>query len=230
MTGKTHRVGGMLCCLGGYVLLESNGMLLGNVNPLLQLAVMYPFAIYGSVVSDLDHNWHSAPSKDVVSYGVNKVLHLTTSIRERMSENSKMSKLLGIFDARHRSWQTHSDLFLIAMLYVAYSLLSGGVSTADQVIIRLVFTGLVLGVVSHLFLDMLTPEGIWCLITTVIGRVGRIKSIPEKISLVPNTRFFRTGGTWENIIRIIMWVLCILLFLKILISISPFDIEILFGR
>ena len=67
MTGKTHRVGGMLCCLGGYTLLEANGMLLGDVNPLLQLTIMYPFAIYGSTVSDLDHHWQSAPSKDIVS-------------------------------------------------------------------------------------------------------------------------------------------------------------------
>ena len=40
MTGKTHRVGGMLCVLGGFTYLESKGFLLINVNPLLQLNFM----------------------------------------------------------------------------------------------------------------------------------------------------------------------------------------------
>ena len=56
MTGKTHRVGGMLCVLGGFTILDSKGMLLGNVSPMIQLVMMYPFALYGSVVSDLDHH------------------------------------------------------------------------------------------------------------------------------------------------------------------------------
>lgn len=227
MTGKTHRVGGMLCCLGGYTLLESNGMLLGDVNPLLQLAVMYPFAIYGSVVSDLDHHWQSAPSRDVVSYGINKVLHLSTKVRERMDERSTASKMLAVFDAKHRSWQTHSDLFLLIMLYVAYRLLALPISSADEVLVRLIFSGLTLGIISHLFLDMLTPEGIWCMLTTVIGKVTKVKEVPQKISLVPNTKFFRTGGTWENIIRWLMWVVCIVLFLRIIYTISPYSISFL---
>ena len=78
MTGKTHRVGGMLCVLGGFTYLESKGLLLRNVNPLLQLTVMYPFALYGSIVSDLDHNANSIPSKDIVSIAINRVLHLTS--------------------------------------------------------------------------------------------------------------------------------------------------------
>ena len=36
MTGKTHRVGGMVCVLGGFTYLESKGLLLRDVNPLLQ--------------------------------------------------------------------------------------------------------------------------------------------------------------------------------------------------
>lgn len=228
MTGKTHRVGGMVCCLGGYALLEKNGMLLSNVSPLLQLAVMYPFAIYGSIVSDLDHNWHSSPSKDIVSFGINKVLHLTSDIRDRMGEKSTSYKMLGLFDSRHRSWQTHSDMFLLAMFYIAWVMLSGSVNSADQVLLRLIFSGLILGVISHLLLDMLTPEGIWSFITMAIGRLFKIKHVPEKISFVPDNKFFRTGGTWENLVRSIMWGICIILVIRLIYSISPYRIDFIF--
>ena len=67
-------MGGVLCTLVGYSILESNGMLIEGVNPLLQLTVVYPFALYGSVFSDLDHSWQSSPVKDPFSYFVNKCL------------------------------------------------------------------------------------------------------------------------------------------------------------
>lgn len=223
MQGKTHRVGGMLCCLGGYTLLQSRGMLLGDVSPMVQLAVMYPFAIYGSVVSDLDHNWHSAPSKDVISLGVNKLLHLTTPIAEKTGNESFF---VSLFNAKHRSWQTHSDLFLVLMILGSNWLLSGNVTSADQVIIRLITVGLVLGIMSHLILDMLTPEGVWSVVTTTLSKVTKYRKIPRKISFVPNTAFFRTGGTWETIIRSVMWVLCIILALNIALSFSPYEISI----
>lgn len=226
MTGKTHRVGGMLCVLGGYTLLESRGMLLADVNPLLQLTVMYPFAIYGSVVSDLDHNWNSAPSRDVVSYFINAILHLSTKLREK-SGNSDKKGFSAIFDAKHRSWQTHSDLFLIAMIIISASLLNSNISSADQVIVRLVTLGLTLGIISHLFLDMLTPEGIWCLLAVGVGKVVKFRNMPQKISFVPNSKFFRTGGTWEDMIRYLMWFLCILLFLRILYNLGPYRVNFL---
>lgn len=229
MTGKTHRVGGMLCCLGGYSLLKANGTLLGDVNPLLQLVVMYPFAIYGSVVSDLDHDWHSVPSRDIVSYGINKVLHLTSKVRDNMSEKSPMYKPLGVFDAKHRSWQTHSDLFLILMIMLSTWLLGSSISSADQILIRLVSIGLILGVISHLVLDMLTPEGVWSIVMCIISKVTKSKKLPRKISFVPDTPFFRTGGTWENIIRYLMWIACFILIATILLDISPYSINFLRG-
>lgn len=229
MTGKTHRVGGMLCVLGGYSLLESNGMLLGNVSPLVQLAVMYPFAIYGSVVSDLDHHWNSAPSRDLVSLVINRVLHLSSGIVDKVGENSPIAKPLSIFNAKHRSWQTHSDLFLIFMIAFSFNLMNSSSMTADAVIIRLIALGLILGIISHLLLDMLTPEGIWCISTSLIGKVTKNKLIPQKISLVPNTKFFRTGGAWESIVRLIMWLICLVLFFKIVFSVSPYTISFLKG-
>lgn len=227
MTGKTHRVGGMLCVLGGFTLLESKGMLLGNVNPVLQLAVMYPFAIYGSVVSDLDHDWNSVPCRDVVSLGINKVLHLASGVRDTIGDRSPLSKALSIFDAKHRSWQTHSDLFLFIMIIVMSNLMSSSTNSVDVAIIRLIFTGLIMGVISHLFLDMLTPEGIWSFITLFLRKVTGKRVFPDKVSLVPDSKFFRTGGAWEGIVRRVLWVLCLILFLRILISISPYSISFL---
>lgn len=222
MTGKTHRVGGMLCVLGGYTLLDSKGLLFNDVSPVLQLVIMYPFAIYGSIVSDLDHNWHSAPSKDVFSYFINKILHLTTELRKRTKHPPGIT---AIFDAKHRSWQTHSDLFLLITMALAIYMTTSSVVSADQVLVKLVFSGLISGIISHLVLDMLTPEGIWSLVKIFMKRVMKIKIKHEKISLVPNTSFFRTGGKWEDFIRGLMWVICILLFIWILYCMSPYNID-----
>jgi len=229
MLGKTHRVGGTLCVLGGFALLKSRGMLLGDVNPLIQLTVMYPFSIYGSTVSDLDHDWHSCPSKDVVSYAINKILHLASPLIDCIGEKSPISKVLSIFDAKHRSWQTHSDLTLLGMIWLMNYFVNTSVTSADAVILRLVFTGLIMGVISHLILDMLTPEGIWCFSTVILRKITKKKIFPEKISLVPNSKFYRTGGAWETLVRKVLWVLCIIFLLKILMPFTPYGVTFLKG-
>lgn len=221
MTGATHRVGGVMCALAGYTILEQRGMLISNVNPLLQLAVIYPFAIYGSTVSDLDHHWQSAPSKDIVSFCINKILHLTTELRKRTGSKNP---ILGICDAKHRSWQTHSDLFLLIMIVLSIQAIGGSIDGANSIIMKLVFTGLILGIISHLILDMLTPEGIWCTLSTVLSRIFKVK-IPEKIHLVPKTRFFATGGSWEKMVRWLMWVVSFILLIRILWGISPYQLN-----
>lgn len=220
MQGKTHRVGGMLCALAGYSILESKGMLINDVNPLLQLTVMYPFAIYGSTFSDLDHHWESAPSKDVVSFLINKLLHLTTNLRKKVK-----IPLLGIFDAKHRSWQTHSDLFLILISYLSYRAVSGSAVTGNTLILKLVSTGFLLGVISHMILDMLTPEGIWCIGLSGVKAVTKA-NVPQKIRLVPKSSFFSTGGKWEDIVRKVMWVICFILLFRIIYLMLPYRLNI----
>lgn len=229
MTGKTHRVGGMLCVLGGFSYLESKGLLLSGVNPILQLTVMYPFAIYGSIFCDLDHDTHSIPSKDIVSLSINKVLHLTTKFNE--IKGGKPKGVFALFDSKHRSWQTHSDLFLVALLYGLYKLvMQSRNGTAESVIVSLVGMGFVLGVVSHLLLDMLTPEGIWSVGLLIAGKVTKTgKVLPKKLKVVPYTRFFYTGGVWEDIVRRILWVACGLLFIRVLYLMSPYRVVFNFG-
>lgn len=222
MTGKTHRVGGMLCVLGGFTYLESKGLLLRNVNPLLQLTVMYPFALYGSIVSDLDHNANSIPSKDIVSVAINRVLHLTSGLNE---STGGRNKVFGILDAKHRSWQTHSDLFLVALMYVLYQMvMETKLATVESVIWSLVGMGFILGVISHLVLDMITPEGIWSFILVGISKVTGKKLIPKKLRLVPDSKFFSTGGPWESLVRNILWICCVVLFIRLIYLMTPYRI------
>lgn len=216
MQGKTHRVGGALCALTGFCILQGRGELLEGVNPLLQLTVMYPFALYGSVVSDLDHHWDSAPSKDPVSWVINKILHLTTGIRKK---SGKKMLLLGIFDAKHRSWQTHSDLSLVALILLfiwASSIVGVGI---NAVILKMVFTGFTLGLISHLILDSITPEGIWFILPSILRR--------KKVSfhLVPKKPFFATGGPWERIIKVLMQVAIVVLAVYIIYILSPYRLN-----
>lgn len=222
MTGQTHRVGGMLCALAGYTYLESRGMLIANVSPLVQLAIIYPFAIYGSTFPDLDHNADSIPSKDIFSVMVNKVLHLTSGIREKSGKELKGP--MRVFDAKHRSWQTHSDLFLIICIVLFMSLINENAGTANGIILKLVATGFILGLVSHMILDVITPSGIWCIGSTVVSKVSKQKRIPVKIHLVPHSKFFATGGAWETLVRYAMWAICILLMLRIIWGMLPYRI------
>lgn len=224
MTGKTHRVGGMLCVLGCFSYLESRGLLIKNVDPVLQLAVMYPFALYGSIFPDLDHGEDSIPSKDIVSIAINKLLHATGWINDRFFNGN--NRIFGILDARHRSWQTHSDLFLLLLMLLMIGVSrKSGISSTEFIIWVLLGEGFLLGVVSHLLLDMLTPEGIWCTISLIARNILNLRlPLPRKLSLVPDTRFFRTGGAWESIVRRILWCCCIILFLRLLFLMSPYRI------
>lgn len=216
MEGKTHRLGGVLCTLVGYSVLESKGMLIDGVNPLLQLTVVYPFALYGSVFSDLDHGWQSAPAKDPFSFLVNKLLHLTTWVRRKTDAKGKV---LSVFDAKHRSWQTHSDMFLFVLIAAFFAVLYSDGSGVSSVIFELVAMGFITGVVSHLILDMLTPDGIWFIIPSLI------KGKKVMISLVPKTKFFNTGGRWEMIVRVVMCVVIAILAVRLLYLASPYRLE-----
>lgn len=222
MQGNTHRVGGMLCALAGYSLLESKGLLIGNVSPILQLTVMYPFAIYGSTFPDLDHHADSAPSKDIVSVVVNRVLHLTSGIRK---STGKSNPVLQIFDAQHRSWQTHSDLFLLICIALSMWLVNGSSTDANGIILKLVAIGFILGVISHMILDMLTPQGIWSVVMVAISKITGLKKLPQKISIVPKWKFFSTGSRWEDLIRYLMWVVSFILLARILYLMSPYRIN-----
>ena len=150
---------------------KKHGMLVPNVNPYIQLLIMYPAASWGSTMPDLDTSKSSVSEHTPLSMATNLFL-----------------RMLG---AKHRSWQTHC-LVITGGLTVALPVLleiwgKGVFSSFDLRFLRLLIYGLSIGVFSHLALDAITPEGIH-----VIPNV--------KMRLVPRLPFFSTGGPWEKLV------------------------------
>lgn len=227
MTGKTHQVGGEFCVIAGFIFLKDKGYLLQDVHPYLQLLTMYPFAVWGSKASDLDHNYNSIPMKDAISTTVYRLLHLTGGGYSRMKaklddpnvsakdkRNLRKSfrfKFCKLFNARHRSWQTHSDLTLACVVSASVYLLNmPGLDFADKVLLNLMTVGLFMGMASHIVLDALTTEGIPLLLMRLINITLFRKSsfqLPEQLHLVPKSKFFSCESKWEDFIRKLLRVL-----------------------
>ena len=221
MTGKTHRAGGMLCSIVGFAILKKNGLLLPDVNEGLQWLVIYPFCMWGSVASDLDHHWESSPLKSYPDRMINIALHVTApvqrSLDKRLTDSQKKKnviyKVAKFFNANHRSWQTHSDLTLACMICLLWLVLSGKVPSfglVDMAISSLILTGVSLGVIAHFILDMLTPEGVWCTVLVVLNAILRLFNprinLPMKLHFVPKSKAFATGGKWELFVNKVLKV------------------------
>lgn len=246
MTGDTHKAGGMFVSVVGFYLLKKYNLLLPDVNEGLQWLVMYPFTMWGSIASDLDHNTHAIPSKDIPSRAVNAVLHITEPIKKSFEKNHSEAelkhnivyKVANTLCAKHRSWQTHSDLTLFLMLYLIYWLMtSSSLGVLDHSFLLLITMGICLGVIAHFILDLITPEGIWLIGLKVLNSVIRLfnpraKKLPEKLHLVPKSHFFATGGSWEKfvqkVLKVLTWLsiayLLITLFLPNWLEYIPYTI------
>lgn len=247
MTGSTHRAGGMLVSIVGFAILREKGLLLPDVNEGLQWLVMYPFTMWGSVASDLDHHWESCPQKDYPSRLVNMALHITKPVKslldktltEGQKKHNIVYKVADTFNASHRSWQTHSDLTLFVMLYLLYVIFTGGIQgfgAVDTAISSLVLTGICLGIIAHFILDSITPEGIWMIGLVILNKILQMFNprinIPQKLHLVPHSKFFATGGKWEQLIQKVLkfaTVVALIWFLYVLLSpylseLLPFEI------
>lgn len=248
MTGKTHKAGGMLVSLVGFAILRKKGLLLPDVNEGLQWLVMYPFTMWGSIASDLDHHWDSCPQKDYPSRLVNMALHITKPVKtlldktltDSQKKNNIVYKVSDLFNASHRSWQTHSDFTLLLMFYILSCVFGGkfvNFSAVDLSIATLVLTGLCLGIIAHFILDSITPEGIWVVGLAILDKILKMFNprinIPKKIHLVPKSSFFATGGKWEMIVQKVLNIMTALalvwffyvLFNPFLSEILPFEIE-----
>lgn len=190
MLGKTHHAGGTAAALIAFEVMRAKGWLLPDCNEFVQLLMMYPFVSFGSIFSDLDHGPDSIPSKDPVAIAINKVLRLT--------------------GAKHRSWQTHSLLvtggfcgLLFALVFLG-NVYFNNLGAVDWMLLRLAVIGFIVGVVSHLVLDFLTPQGIH------ICPGFKLRAVPKKA-------FFATGGKWEKIVFVLLVILIVVLVLKIFI-------------
>lgn len=176
MMGKTHRAGGCLAMLLAYNAMRSKGWLVDDIHPVVQLAIMYPIASWGSIFPDVDQTVQAIPEKTPFMLLFNKVLHLGK--------------------VRHRSWQTHSlvlTAFFLALLYGGLYLITQyglfGLTDVSLTLIKLQIMGLGVGIGSHLFLDACTYEGV---------RFFR----KTWIRLVPHTDVFKTGTLYETIVRV----------------------------
>ena len=231
MMGPTHRQGGNVSALAAFAVLEFNDLLIPGVYPLLQLLIIYPFAHYGATWPDLDHGKQSIPSRDPISLLQWRILHLTTPARKKMKEAGLHKKnplytVMGLFDSSHRSWQTHSDLTLVAVLF-ATLYWSGGdaeVLTSNQLLVRLVGVGFAIGILAHLVLDAITPHGVWSIILVLLKKLPLLGFLPEKISFVPDRKYFATGEGWESRVSQVLKVLSWALILWILLRMLPWDI------
>lgn len=196
MMYATHKAGGALFALIGFEVLAKNNMLQADVEPWLQLVLMYPACSFGSTLPDLDHHWGSVKEHTPFNWLIHKILHLTKP--------------------KHRSWQTHSIMVTGGLVALMFSLLYAtsvfgwfNLSAFALDVLTLLIMGLALGIASHLFLDAFTRSGIW-LIPGV------------KLRLVPNNENFSTGTKYETIVRVILYILTAMLLLWVL---NPFDMQ-----
>lgn len=211
MTKKTHESGGMLFSVIGFYLLSSRNLLLSDVNIILQWLIIYIFCQWASTLSDNDHHWASCPHRDFLGFIVYFLIHIGSPILKLLvkcgvSKSSKLYKFVSLFTAKHRSWQTHSDLTLFCIVYCLFKIMRGEIlqlNAVDTAIASLVLMGISMGVLAHLVLDAITPKGIWLFIPMIINlfRGDNKKVIKDKLVLVPKSEFFSTGGSWEEIVR-----------------------------
>ena len=178
MMGKTHKAAGCLAMLLAYEVLDSKGLILQNVNPFVQLAVMYPACSWASTAPDLDQSsMDTIPEKTPISLLLYHILHIGR--------------------IKHRSWQTHSPwMFLVivdSLWGSLYWLYTATGASLNVIILRLILTGFSVGFASHLIMDMFTYEGI------PIG--GK-----KHIRLVPHTDTFKTNTTYETVVRRLLYV------------------------
>lgn len=177
MLYKTHKVVGILFGLIAFTEMQKHGMLSTGISPFVQLAIMYPAVSWGSTAPDLDH--------------------IPANIKEQTPENLVINRLLHIGKCVHRDWRTHSVYvtlpFCIAMYLLVVVLGYSMLNLIDLTILRLIITGITVGIVSHLFADALSTAGIW-----VLPGI--------KFRLVPHTSAFATGGAWEKFVQIVAYL------------------------
>lgn len=197
MMGKTHKGGGALAALVAFDVLWSKGLLDTHIHPVVQLLVMYPACMWGSIAPDLDQSKEAIPEKTLMSVGINRLLHL-----------GKIS---------HRSWQTHcitltaiyvSVMFGTVVLLTQHSM----IDSISTTILNLMLAGLASGIASHLFLDSFTYEGVH-LIPPI-----KVKGKKKKymFRLVPKWDMFKTDTLYEKIVRVVLYIATVLMLVYII--------------
>lgn len=193
MTSKTHKVYSVsFALIVGMVMYKNN---ITVVNYYLSLLILLLISKQGALFPDVDHIWKNVKEKTTVNWIINKLIHIT--------------------GGKHRSWQTHSiDIWaifgFITCFLPNYLYNKGVIDIVNKEVLSLVLIGFISGWGSHLFSDMLTPEGV----RLVCWNNFKLKFVPRAVGRLK----FNTGGSWEEfnyktmrIINIIIGVISILL-------------------
>jgi membrane-bound metal-dependent hydrolase YbcI (DUF457 family) len=191
---KTHKAFGALSMMCVFEVLRQKGLLLTDMAMPLQFGLMYATCDWGSTAPDLDHPINNVKEQTPLNLAVHKILHLTKP--------------------NHRSWQTHSvwltGLLSAVMIFLAFHF--GGVSV-NGVVCRLLVTGLAVGLLSHLVADTFTVGGVYLLpgVKKKFRLVPCIKHNVKKTKKdgtvsVENEFVFGTGGKWESVFRVLVFV------------------------
>ena len=175
MTAPTHKQFSITWAALGALLLYL--MEMTEINFYLSLLIMIQMGKAGALFPDLDHNWHSVKEKNVLTWVVNKLLSIT--------------------GAKHRSWQTHSldiaILLTILSIRLPINLYETGVlSNANKEVLGVILLGFMVGWLSHLFSDMLTPGGVRIL----FFYKKTLEFVPRKLLGFS----FSTGSLWEDMV------------------------------
>lgn len=73
MTAKTHVLGSMSLALGGYILMDKGGLLIPDVEPLIQLGIILPYSVWASTVPDLDQAHDSVAQSSPINFVNTKI-------------------------------------------------------------------------------------------------------------------------------------------------------------
>lgn len=268
MTYKTHKAGGALCAVVGMQIMSKNNVDIEDIAPLIQFMIIYPFSLWGSMLNDLDHDWSNVADKNPVNFVINRTIRVFNSVKskyDKVSDTTGISmskgkeKVLKTLSAGHRSWQTHSDLTIILLL-VLIRLTTRKLWIFQDIkgveILTLILTGVLIGSLSHLILDMLTPSGINSVVLTLIRSLWRfvfkrikkfrvIKLIYNvmiqgqerdkglntslvKIRLVPKSSLFVTGSSYEAFVHRVL-VIATYIYITIIVILRFIDLDSIFN-
>lgn len=133
----------MTLALGGFMYLEASNLLLPDVNEVLQLGIIMPYAIWSSTIPDLDQDKDSTAQNSPINFVIQKFFNLV--------------------GAGHRSYKSHIIPVIVSLLAyfaIAFNFIFKAFNGTEITIVGLITLGLFLGLGSHMLLDMATKDGL----------------------------------------------------------------------
>lgn len=96
MTAKTHVLGSMSLALGGYILMDKGGLLIPDVEPLIQLGIILPYSVWASTVPDLDQAHDSVAQSSPIN-----LLKKVRQLPDSLASDTKIVWIYGPLGSRY---------------------------------------------------------------------------------------------------------------------------------